>query len=61
MERPCVVFIPHPVSGNCIYEVAASSSFQAAHAAIAAHEKHHPRLSDDVVVHVVVVSGAEGF
>ena len=54
MERPSAVFIPHPTGGNCVYEVAASSSFEAARRAIAEQEKHHPRLSDNVVVHVVV-------
>jgi hypothetical protein len=54
MERSCMVFIPHPVAGNCMYQVAARSSFEAARGAIAEHEKHYPRLADDVVVHVVV-------
>jgi hypothetical protein len=53
MERSSVVFIPRPAGGNSIYEIAATSSFEAARRAIAGHEKHHPRLSDDVVVHVV--------
>jgi hypothetical protein len=54
MERPSVVFIPHPTGGNCVYQIAASTSFEAARQAIALHEKHHPRLGDDVIVHVVV-------
>jgi hypothetical protein len=54
MERSCMVFIPHPVAGNCMYQVAARSSFEAARGAIAEHEKHYPRLADDVVVQVVV-------
>jgi hypothetical protein len=53
MERPSAVFIPHPAGGNCVYEVAASSSFDAARQAIAEHEKHHPRLADEVVIRVV--------
>jgi hypothetical protein len=54
MERPSAVFIPQPAGGNCVYQVAATSSFDAARQAIAEHEKYHPRLSDDAVVHVVV-------
>jgi hypothetical protein len=49
-----MVFIPHPVAGNCMYQVAARSSSEAARGAIAEHEKHYPRLADDVVVQVVV-------
>jgi hypothetical protein len=50
-----MVFIPHPAAGNCMYQVAARSSFEATRAAIAEHEKHYPRrLADDVVVRVVV-------
>jgi hypothetical protein len=37
-----------------MYQVSARSSFEAARAAIAEHEKHYPRLSDDAVVRVVV-------
>jgi hypothetical protein len=54
MERSCVVFIPHRTGGPCMYQVAARSSFEAARVAIAEHEKHYPRLADDVVIHVVV-------
>jgi hypothetical protein len=46
--------IPHPTGGNCMYQMAARSSFEAARSAIAQHEKHYPRLADSVVVHVVV-------
>jgi hypothetical protein len=54
MERACLVFIPHPVGGACAYPVTARGSFEAAHLAIAEHEKQFPRLSDDTVVGVVV-------
>jgi hypothetical protein len=54
MERPSVVFIPHPAGGNSVHPVAATSSFDAARQAIAEHEKHHRRLADEVVIRVVV-------
>jgi hypothetical protein len=54
MGCACLVFILHPVSGDCAYQDAAQSSFQAARAAIREHKKHHPLLSDETVVRVVL-------
>ena len=54
MLRPCIVFIPDPRGGNQAYQLEASSSFEAARAAIGVHETHFPRLADRTVVTVVV-------